>query len=188
LASWKSQQPYQHCYYFASLVSESLQFSNEELKVALSKTTHDDLNGFLDKCLANSFGTAFVIGNYDQKAAARFINVVERIFPFEPLQYRERSRRRIFYTPETKKGLLLSNREPNEKDDNSASSFYFQIPSRNIEDYMLAELLAEVIEEPFYDDLRTKQQLGYIVGSGKIKKRNMNMWIYIININFNRSF
>lgn len=171
IASWKSQQPYQHCSYFASLVTETLQFSNEELKVALLKTKLGDLNGFLDKCLNKSFGTALVIGNYDARAATHLIGVIESTFPFEALEYDRRSRRRIYYTPESKFGIRLINVEPNEKDENSATSFYFQVPSRNIEDYMLTEMLAEVIEQPFYDDLRTKQQLGYIVGSGNTMNR-----------------
>lgn len=28
------------------------------------------------------------------------------------------------------------------------------------------ELLSELVEQPFYDELRTKQQLGYLVFSG----------------------
>jgi insulysin len=60
----------------------------------------------------------------------------------------------------------LTNDEPNDNDENSAVTFYFQVPSKEIKDYMMIELLAEVLEQPFYDDLRTKQQLGYIVGSG----------------------
>ena len=31
---------------------------------------------------------------------------------------------------------------------------------------MTLELLTEVIDQLFYDDLRTRRQLGYIVGSG----------------------
>jgi secreted Zn-dependent insulinase-like peptidase len=145
------------------------------LKSALSKTKLEDLDEFLDKCLNKSFGTALIIGNYDARAAGHLIGVIENTFPFEDLEYGRRSRRRIYYTPESKFGLRLVNLEPNEKDENSATSFYFQVPSRNIEDYMLAEMLAEVIEQPFYDDLRTKQQLGYIVGSGNILRIEFNV-------------
>lgn len=31
---------------------------------------------------------------------------------------------------------------------------------------MTVELLSQLIEQPFYDDLRTRQQLGYLVFSG----------------------
>jgi secreted Zn-dependent insulinase-like peptidase len=55
---------------------------------------------------------------------------------------------------------------PNAKDDNSATTFYFQLPSREIEDYILLELLAESLEQAFYNSLRTQQQLGYITYSG----------------------
>lgn len=31
---------------------------------------------------------------------------------------------------------------------------------------VIAELLSELVEQPFYDELRTQQQLGYLVFSG----------------------
>lgn len=105
----------------------------------------------------------------------RLIDVVDKKFPFRPLDPSKRSRRRIALTAlpvcveggdACPKGFRLTNPEPNENDDNSAVTFYFQVPSKEIEDYIMLELLAEVIEQPFYDDLRTQQQLGYIVGSG----------------------
>jgi secreted Zn-dependent insulinase-like peptidase len=33
-------------------------------------------------------------------------------------------------------------------------------------DHVLIELISSIVEEPFYNELRTKQQLGYIVASG----------------------
>ena len=77
------------------------------------------------------------------------------------------------------KGYVLKNIEPNENDENSASVFYFQVPSRDISKYMLVVLMAEIIEQPFYDDLRTRQQLGYIVGSGVKSREGVNS-LYLI--------
>ena len=34
------------------------------------------------------------------------------------------------------------------------------------QDHVLIELLSSIVKEPFYNDLRTKKQLGYIVSSG----------------------
>lgn len=69
-------------------------------------------------------------------------------------------------TPQSPLGYRLTRAEPNTADSNSATTFYFQLPSRAPEDYLLVELLAEALEQPFYSSLRTKQQLGYIVFSG----------------------
>lgn len=45
-------------------------------------------------------------------------------------------------------------------------TFYFQLPSADPAQYVLLELLSDVLEQPFYNSLRTQQQLGYIVFSG----------------------
>ena len=60
--------------------------------------------------------------------------------------------------------LRANNPGPNTNDDNSCSAFYYQMPSAD--EAVLVELLADLVEQPFYDSLRTKQQLGYIVYSG----------------------
>lgn len=41
-----------------------------------------------------------------------------------------------------------------------------QVSDRSLESQVLAEVLMATIEEPFYNSLRTKQQLGYMVFSG----------------------
>jgi secreted Zn-dependent insulinase-like peptidase len=63
-------------------------------------------------------------------------------------------------------GFIVAHEEPNKEDDNSAVTFYFQMPSREVADTVLVELLAESIDQSFYNSLRTQQQLGYIVYSG----------------------
>ena len=48
-----------------------------------------------------------------------------------------------------------------------------------VKDHVLIEILSAIIEEPFYDDLRTKQQLGYIVASG-LKAVEQSRTLYLI--------
>ena len=154
------------------------------MKDALARINLSSLDGFLARVLQESFGTALVIGNYNAAQATQLVDLLDTTFPFAPLEPSRRSRRRIALTDlpvcqqtetETEtapkksacpKGYRLKNLEPNENDGNSASTFYFQVPSKEIKDYMMLELLAEIVDQPFYDDLRTRQQLGYIVGSG----------------------
>eukprot|EP01038_Epipyxis_sp_PR26KG_P009001 gene9001-12142_t len=79
-------------------------------------------------------------------------------------------------------GFRVKHIEPNKNDVNSACSFYYQYPVRidnnnkinnndqkQSTDYVYVDLLSDILEEPFYDSLRTKQQLGYIVFSGSKK-------------------
>lgn len=43
---------------------------------------------------------------------------------------------------------------------------HHQVSDRSIENRVLAQLLMSIMEDPYYDSLRTKQQLGYLVFSG----------------------
>lgn len=52
------------------------------------------------------------------------------------------------------------------KDPNTAVEVYFQIGKDNLLDRCLVDLIAHILDEPFYAELRTKQQLGYSVSCG----------------------
>ena len=69
---------------------------------------------------------------------------------------------------------------PNPNEDNSASAFYFQVPSRDVRQTVLTELLADVVAQPFYDSLRTKQQLGYIVYAGCRIKEGIPTLLFVV--------
>jgi insulysin len=66
----------------------------------------------------------------------------------------------------TKHSLLKSRLEPNAENGNAASYVSIQGLSEDPKEHVLMELVAAIIGEPFYEELRTKQQLGYIVSSG----------------------
>jgi insulysin len=128
--------------------------------------------------LARSHGKALIMGNVDRAGAVRLTELVQAAFPFSPLSKEQRAARKIVVVPPTSAatgagaegagaiGYRISRPEPNANDDNSAASFYFQLPSRDPASYMSLELLSDVLEQPFYNSLRTQQQLGYIVYSG----------------------
>lgn len=170
-ANWKTDQPYSHAAYYASLASETLQYPIPELQAALKSTTLGDVKDFIGKQTKRSSGTALVMGNINQDSALQITNIIEGSFPFDSLPVNERSTRKAGVYPLTGgdnkvKGYRIARPEPNTNDENSAVSFYFQLPSFQPEEYMYVELLADLLEQPFYNSLRTQQQLGYIVYSG----------------------
>ncbi|KAL7479898.1 hypothetical protein ACHAW6_005617 [Cyclotella cf. meneghiniana] len=64
------------------------------------------------------------------------------------------------------------------KDPTTAVEVYFQIGKDNLLDRCLVDLIAHILDEPFYAELRTKQQLGYSVSCGA-------RWTYgVIGISF----
>lgn len=76
-------------------------------------------------------------------------------------------------TPSTPLGTLLRREEPNKENTNAAAYVVFQVGSRDRKDRVAAELLSQLIEQPFYDQLRTQQQLGYLVFSGRRGTRKL---------------
>lgn len=169
LAGWKTQQPYYHSAYYASLATETLQFPVASLEAALSRLDISCLDHFLSSILNESAGQALVMGNIDEHGAEQLVGIIEHAFPFTTLAPALRSRRYVSIMPPATAeipGYKLAHPEPNEQDDNCAATFYFQLPSRRPEDTVPLELLADAIEQGFYNTLRTQQQLGYIVYSG----------------------
>ena len=136
------------------------------------------------------------------------MKIVESTFPFKPLSRDRRCVRTPYEIPTistissstsgsssstsssgssasspTVAGYRLANTEPNTNDSNSAVTFYFQQPSRAMKAYLLVELLSDVIEQPFYNTLRTQQQLGYIVYSGLKARQGVYNLLFVAQSN-----
>lgn len=192
LVGWKTQQPYYHANYYANQALETLQYTIPQLQTALNQANIGMLDGFLSKTVGKeSFGTALFSGNIDVPGSRALVEKVDAIFPFQPLPGTRRSRRRAKRLPlnaaasstssvDGTPALELDNPGPNPNDDNSASAFYYQMPSRSAADTVLVELLADVVEQPFYDSLRTKQQLGYIVYAGVRVKEAIATLLFVV--------
>lgn len=69
-------------------------------------------------------------------------------------------------TPSSQYGIILRKQELNPENINSAVQVVYQVTDRDVSTRVSAELLSLLWEQPFYESLRTKQQLGYIVYSG----------------------
>jgi insulysin len=68
---------------------------------------------------------------------------------------------------------LLQAREYNDKDQNSAAYLSFQFGEDTLETRSRAEFLAHLLKEPCFNQLRTVEQLGYLVFSGLQAQRGV---------------
>ncbi|KAL7541746.1 hypothetical protein ACHAXR_011187 [Thalassiosira sp. AJA248-18] len=172
LSAFKVKPPYAHAIYYSSLaqVPRSFQYTNEQLVAALKGTTLPQLVDYVKSLWASGKGEALIQGNYDKKEALDIINTIDKTLSFKtitPDQYPARLKPLpLPVIPPGEKPTRLSISEPNKSDNNAASHITLQSLGKSERDHVLIEILAAIIEEPFYDNLRTKQQLGYIVSSG----------------------
>jgi len=171
-AAFDVQQPYAHCTSYANLLvtPKKFQYSNQELRDATEEITLDELKAYATSLWSSGKGLALVQGNIDKQEAEAFVATIDRALGFQPISAGE-------FPPElsplplpsisaggqpTK--LVVS--EPNPDNGNAASYVMLQCLSENPKEHVLIEILSAILAERFYEDLRTKQQLGYIVSSG----------------------
>jgi nardilysin len=58
--------------------------------------------------------------------------------------------------------ILCPSKNVNEA--NTAVEIYFQVGKDNVRERVILDMLSHLMSEPFYDQLRTKDQFGYSVG------------------------
>ena len=69
---------------------------------------------------------------------------------------------------------------PDPENENSAVKAYFQIGPRDVAGGALLGLLAHLVREPCFDQLRTKEQLGYMVFSGMSDEDGvLGLWLMV---------
>lgn len=168
LASFDVKQPYAHAIYYSnlSLTPTKFSYTNAELRESLSSCTLSDLTAYVQNVWSSGKGEALVQGNFDEKEALALVNSLDNALGFRaipPEQYPPRLKALPFPLGQPTQFRMP---EINASNNNAAVQVLFQSLGNSEKDHMLIELLTAIIEEPFYNELRTKQQLGYIVASG----------------------
>lgn len=69
-----------------------------------------------------------------------------------------------------------------QRQNNSSLSLFLQNPNDPplLEDYLLCQLLVDILKEPFFSQLRTEEQLGYIVSSSSVDDRGIFSLCFIV--------
>ncbi|QDZ23491.1 insulinase-like metalloprotease [Chloropicon primus] len=153
-------KPARHATYLRliSLVMESwpLEFQLE----ALDELTIAKCKGFISSLLAKGQRQVLIHGNITLNETQKVILDTKKHFSEDP--------------PRAKCAKKLAELKPgqnfvhaalvqNKSEKNNASEVYFQVGPENHVDYAALSLLEQIMYEPFFDTLRTKEQLGYSV-------------------------
>ena len=165
LANFDRKQPISLCSYRRNLALERPKFPIDELAAALEVTTLADVSAFQASLLPSALLEAFVVGNFDEEDTSKMVTAITQAVPAATtLSADQIPRRRTRILPVGR--VLRQFTAPNPDELNSATEVYLQIGMDEGDDWLLLALLSQLLEQPFYGELRTKQQLGYIVQSG----------------------
>ncbi|XP_034755125.1 insulin-degrading enzyme isoform X2 [Etheostoma cragini] len=181
LNNFRAEQPHQHAMYYLRLLMTEVAWTKDELKEALEDVTLSRLKAFIPQLLSRLHIEALLHGNIPKESALGMMQMVEDtliehahtkpLLPSQLIRYRE------VQVPD---GGWYVYQQRNEVHNNCGIEIYYQTDMQNTHDNMLLELFCQIISEPCFNTLRTKEQLGYIVFSGPRRANGVQGLRFII--------
>lgn len=169
LCNFNADQPHQHVVYYTSLLLSQHGWSKEDLQnTAKEDLTVEALEAFIPLLLSRMHCKLLVHGSVSRDWALSLAALVttpleKRAPPTAHLLPSQCCRQREVQLP---KGSSYIYRAENSVHSSSAVEVVLQGGTQSTRNNALFELIAQILHEPAYDELRTKEQLGYIVWSG----------------------
>lgn len=166
--NFDKSQPYSHAMYNVTCLLEHPRWLVKDYLKKLSdgSVTLQALSDYAKAVQERLYITALVSGNISEESAVRMLESVQTAIGYEALPNAELLDRRVVQVP-IGKDIFSRKPHPNPDDNNSAIQVAF--PTGPKGDFCLdvkVELLASILNKPTFHELRTLQQLGYIVFEG----------------------
>jgi len=150
--------PYQQMYQEVRRVLLEPDWSEQTRIDAAEPLTADDLKTFIPQLLGEINVAALAHGNFDQSDAASALKILEDKLLLDAKMIDVPSAQVVHLQP----GKQFV-RELEVEHNDSAVAIYFQGDDKSYHNRALFYLLAQVLESPFYFEIRTTKQLGYVV-------------------------
>ncbi|XP_049824034.1 nardilysin isoform X2 [Aethina tumida] len=132
----------------------------EKFKAA-SELTYEQMVEFTEKYFKNLYVKTLVQGNVSECVAKETIQHLVQVLDCQPIGEQSFPHYTVIEVPNGQHCCRVQNMNPN--DSNSIITNYYQIGEMTLRTNVILELIMLFIEEPLFDELRTKQQLGYHV-------------------------
>ena len=157
------QQPYQQAFYYRSLLLEDRKFALWDYDREIQKITLRDVKTFMRKHLfKRMYVEGLAYGNLDAETARKTLAPLLKTFAEQPLPPDERFREQVLQIEPGAAHTFSRKMEV----ENSALVMEFQTAQRTPRLRTAMMVLSNALQPQFYNELRTQQQLGYIVNAG----------------------
>ncbi|XP_035029191.2 insulin-degrading enzyme isoform X2 [Hippoglossus stenolepis] len=181
LNNFRAEQPHQHAMYYLRLLMTEVAWTKDELREALDDVTLPRLKAFIPQLLSRLHIETLLHGNITKESALGMMQMLEDkliehahtkpLLPSQLIRYRE------LQVPD---GGWYVYQQRNEVHNNCGIEIYYQTDMQSTHDNMQLELFCQIISEPCFNTLRTKEQLGYIVFSGPRRANGVQGLRFII--------
>ncbi|CAJ0917258.1 unnamed protein product [Ranitomeya imitator] len=176
LNNFRAEQPHQHAMYYLRLLMTEVAWTKDELREALEDVTLLRLKAFIPQLLSRLHVEALLHGNIN-KADGTGHHADGGGHPHRACPHQTTA-------PEPadqiqRRGWFVY-QQRNEVHNNCGIEIYYQTDMQSTSENMLLELFCQIIAEPCFNTLRTKEQLGYIVFSGPRRANGIQGLRFII--------
>ena len=161
LKNKKLNQAYQRGGYYNWLMMLDNQYTDEEKIEALRPLTLDDVKSFARNLYEKIYVTGVIHGNWTEEQAKESVSILLSSLNGQPLPVNERYEQVVEVLNPGER--IQFSREV--EDNNNSLSYTIQVGEKDLSLMAKASIMASIIENDFYTQMRTNQQLGYIVWS-----------------------
>uniref|UniRef100_A0A2M3ZGB7 Insulin-degrading enzyme n=1 Tax=Anopheles braziliensis TaxID=58242 RepID=A0A2M3ZGB7_9DIPT len=170
LKNYGMEQPYQHAVYYLALLLTEQAWTKQELLDATKLMTVERLQSFIKQLLSQMHVECFIYGNVNRERAMEVTRIVEekmiqtdaKIVPLLARQLCQRREHKL------RNGESCLFEGTNEYHKCSCTQLYMQCGQQESHS-IYVDILSQLLSEACYTQLRTKEQLGYIVLCGTRK-------------------
>ncbi|XP_020086086.1 nardilysin-like isoform X2 [Ananas comosus] len=164
-----NMKPLSHSTYLRLQILRQVFWDVDEKLATLLKLTLSDLQAFIPNLLSQLHFEGLCHGNLSEEEAINVADAFTKIFSVQTLPVELRHQEHVLCLPSGAR-LLRSVNVKNTLEVNSVVELYFQIEqdigTEATRLRAITDLFGSIIEEPCFDQLRTKEQLGYVVECG----------------------
>lgn len=165
--NWFQESPQEHAIYYMTLLTQEKLFTAQEKLNALEGIKLADVLDFSQSIFNALFVEGLIHGNVSAEEAKRLGNIVIEKLNFKPLNTSDRFPKMGTYAVKEGASSIYKVNVFNPTNVNSAIEYCIQM-GEEWDPICRANLLllCQLAREPVFDQLRTKEQLGYMVYSG----------------------
>lgn len=164
--NWAFQQPFHQVGEYTHWLTTEHDFTVEEFAAELSIITCESIRAFHKELLSQMHMEAVVHGNLYKEDALKLTDMMENTLKTRPLPKSQWSIYRSFLFPPGS-NFVYRKTLGDPANVNHCIEYFLYVGEKH--EHMLRAkvlLLDQILHEPAFDQLRTKEQLGYIVFSG----------------------
>lgn len=165
LNNFEFTDPYQQVSYYMSYVLTKTAFTKEEQSAALQQLTLEQMRKYAAQMFEQLHAEILIHGNITQAIALQAAELFETIVAPSPIPEDETKALPALRLPIGSHATTRTLKDASNL--NSAIEYFVQVGhAASEEQRALCSIFAQICSEPAFNQLRTKEQLGYIVFSG----------------------